>query len=261
MSTQELVRITDLTKSFGAAKILHSTDLRVDTGEIVMLLGPSGAGKSTLLRCINRIEDPSSGDIVVNGQSMVHSLRGGRQVAASAKELAFRRRAIGMVFQRFHLFPHLSAIDNVAVGPHKVLGVPMDVARREAQALLQRVKLEAHGHKKPQQLSGGQQQRVGIARALAMKPDLLLLDEPTSALDPELVAEVLDVVKSLAQEGMTMIIVTHELAFARDVGSRIVFMEQGRIRVDTTPREFFGHICDERIRTFVRQSGELLTQA
>ena len=166
-----------------------------------------------------------------------------------------------MVFQRFHLFPHLSAIDNVAVGPHKVLGVPMDVARREAQALLQRVKLAEHGHKKPQQLSGGQQQRVGIARALAMKPGLLLLDEPTSALDPELVAEVLDVVKSLAQEGMTMIIVTHELAFARDVGSRIVFMEQGQIRVDTTPREFFGNIRDERIRTFVRQSGELLAQA
>ena len=261
MSTTELVRIQGLTKSYGTARILHSTDLCVHVGEIVMLLGPSGAGKSTLLRCINRIEDPSSGDIVVNGQSMVHSTRHGRQVPASPRELALRRRSIGMVFQRFHLFPHLSAVDNVAVGPHRVLGVPMEQARREAQSLLQRVKLEAHAHKKPQQLSGGQQQRVGIARALAMKPELLLLDEPTSALDPELVAEVLDVVKTLAQEGMTMLIVTHELAFARDVGSRIVFMDQGQIRVDTAPGEFFGNIRDERIRTFVRQSGSLLPQA
>lgn len=254
MTARELVRISGLAKNFGPARILSDIHLNVNVGEIVMLVGPSGAGKSTLLRCINRIEDPSGGDIIVNGADMVSTVRNGKRAPASPKELALRRRAIGMVFQRFNLFPHLDAIDNVAIGPHRVLGVPMEDARRDAKLLLQRVKLEAHGFKKPRQLSGGQQQRVGIARALAMKPALLLLDEPTSALDPELVGEVLDVVKGLAHEGMTMIIVTHELAFARDVGTRIVFMDAGRIRTDAEPASFFSEHQDERIRAFVGRS-------
>ncbi len=247
-----LVRVRELDKSFGAHRILSDINLQVHTGEIVMVVGPSGAGKSTLLRCINRIEEPTAGEIVVNGQDMVHSGPTLANTPASPKELALRRRAIGMVFQRFNLFPHLSAIDNVAIGPHRVLGTPLEVARAEARALLARVKLADHMTKKPAQLSGGQQQRVGIARALAMKPVLLLLDEPTSALDPELVSEVLDVVKSLAEGGMTMMIVTHELAFAKDVGTRVVFMDQGRIHSDTPTAVFFSAQQDERIASFIR---------
>ncbi len=251
MTERELVRVRKLEKSYGATRVLQDINLTVKPGETVMLVGPSGAGKSTLLRCINRIEDPTSGEIFVNGADMVHSEQHPGCQPASAKELAIKRRAVGMVFQRFNLFPHLSAIDNVAIGPHRVLGVPLRQARQEAAQLLTRVKLAEHAAKTPRQLSGGQQQRVGIARALAMKPSLLLLDEPTSALDPELVGEVLEVIKELAYAGMTQLIVTHELAFARQVGSRIVFMETGRIRLDAEPSIFFSPHQEERIRTFI----------
>jgi ABC-type polar amino acid transport system ATPase subunit len=249
MTGNELVRVSRLAKRFGTVEILSDIELKVLPREIVMVVGPSGAGKSTLLRCINRIEDPSEGSIVVAGQDMVMGAGGARP--ASPAELALRRRSIGMVFQRFHLFPHLSSIDNVAIGPHRVLGVPLHQARDEARVLLDRVKLAAHADKKPAQLSGGQQQRVGIARSLAMKPSLLLLDEPTSALDPELVGEVLEVIRSLAEGGMTMIVVTHELAFAREVGTRVVFMDKGRIVADQPTAQFFAGEQDPRIRAFL----------
>jgi ABC-type polar amino acid transport system ATPase subunit len=248
-----LLKVVGLTKVYGATPVVDRVDLVVERGEIVMIVGPSGAGKSTLLRCINRIEDPYAGEVVVDGVNMAGELRGGKLVADSTAETARKRQKIGMVFQRFNLFSHLSAIDNVAIGPYRVLGVPLEEARNRAMALLDRVKLRQHAGKRPAQLSGGQQQRVAIARALAMNPVLMLFDEPTSALDPELVGEVLAVIRALARDGMTMLVVTHEMQFAREVGTRLVFMDGGRIVEDTVPETFFANPPSDRAREFLRR--------
>jgi len=244
-----LLEISGLSKFYSDIPVLDRVDLTVHSGEIVMIIGPSGAGKSTLLRCVNRIEQPSEGEIVVAGTRMTADRR-------ELAELAVKRRKIGMVFQRFNLFAHLSALDNVAVGPHRVLGMPLAEARARASDLLARVQLAEHAYKKPAQLSGGQQQRVAIARALAMRPVLMLFDEPTSALDPELVGEVLAVIRELAAEGMTMLVVTHEMQFAREIGTRIVLMDAGRIVESGKPAAFFQNPSHERSREFLRRVGE-----
>jgi ABC-type polar amino acid transport system ATPase subunit len=251
-----LLEISGLSKLYSDIPVLDRVDLTVHSGEIVMIIGPSGAGKSTLLRCVNRIEQPSEGEIVVAGTRMTADRRGGRRIVERPAELAVKRRKIGMVFQRFNLFAHLSALDNVAVGPHRVLGMPLAEARARASDLLARVQLAEHAYKKPAQLSGGQQQRVAIARALAMRPVLMLFDEPTSALDPELVGEVLAVIRELAAEGMTMLVVTHEMQFAREIGTRIVLMDAGRIVESGKPAAFFQNPSHERSREFLRRVGE-----
>jgi ABC-type polar amino acid transport system ATPase subunit len=243
MSDLPLLRVTKLSKIFGDVPVLDRVDLTVQKGEIVMIVGPSGAGKSTLLRCINRIEAPSEGEV-----------RNGNLVPDGPLTTARKRRRVGMVFQRFNLFGHLSALDNVAIGPRRVLGVKTSDARARAEKELARVKMSPHAGKKPAQLSGGQQQRVAIARAMAMQPTLMLFDEPTSALDPELVGEVLEVIRSLAQDGMTMLVVTHEMQFAREVGTRILFMDHGRVIEDTTPEQFFTNPAHGRAREFLRRT-------
>jgi polar amino acid transport system ATP-binding protein len=230
MSETPLLRVTGLSKFFAEVPVLDRIDLTVETGEIVMIVGPSGAGKSTLLRCINRIETPSEGTVLIGDTNMAGEIRNGNLVPDTPLKTARKRRRVGMVFQRFNLFGHLSALDNVAIGPRRVPG------------------------KKPAQLSGGQQQRVAIARAMAMQPTLMLFDEPTSALDPELVGEVLEVIRSLALEGMTMLVVTHEMQFAREVGTRILFMDAGRVIEDTSPEQFFTNPAHGRAREFLRRT-------
>jgi polar amino acid transport system ATP-binding protein len=241
--TEPLLQIKGLTKVYGAIAVVDRVDLTVSGREIVMLVGPSGAGKSTLLRCINRLEQPTAGTIRVGDMDMTDT--------NSPKLLASRRRRIGMVFQRFNLFANLTALDNVAIGPHRVLGLSRRIARDRAEQALLRVRLADHISKQPAELSGGQQQRVAIARALAMAPDLMLFDEPTSALDPELVGEVLNVIRGLAEDGMTMLVVTHEMSFARDVGTRVVFMDAGRIVENASPAEFFSAPKTARAQRFL----------
>ena len=251
--TEPLLRVRGLSKFYGDVPVLDRFDLDVAAGEIVMLVGPSGAGKSTVLRCINRIETPSEGTVTVAGVDMGGERREGRFVPDGPAATARKRQRIGMVFQRFNLFAHLSALDNVAVGPHRVLGLSRSAARARAAPLLEQVQLAAHSAKRPAQLSGGQQQRVAIARALAMEPVLMLFDEPTSALDPELVGEVLEVIRSLAWRGMTMLVVTHEMQFAREIGSRVAFMDGGRLIEDTAAEQFFTAPTQPRARDFLRR--------
>jgi polar amino acid transport system ATP-binding protein len=253
MSAEPLLRIRGLSKVFGDIPVVDRVDCDVMPGEIVMVIGPSGAGKSTLLRCVNRIEIPSSGDVVVDGVNMAGEHRNGRMVADSPAATARKRRHIGMVFQRFNLFAHLSALDNVAIGPRRVLGMKPADARALAAEQLARVQLSAHMAKRPVQLSGGQQQRVAIARAMAMRPVLMLFDEPTSALDPELVGEVLAVIRALAEDGMTMLVVTHEMQFAREVGTRVLFMDAGRVLEDAPPWSFFANPQQARAKEFLRR--------
>ena len=248
-----LLSIRGLSKIYGDVPVLDRANLEVAVGEIVMVIGPSGAGKSTMLRCINRIEAPSEGEVVVDGVNMGGEMRAGRLVPDSSAVTARKRRLMGMVFQRFNLFRHLSALDNVAIGPRRVLGLPAREARTLALEHLDRMKLSAHVAKRPVQLSGGQQQRVAIARALAMSPKLMLFDEPTSALDPELVGEVLEAIRGLARDGLTMIVVTHEMQFAREVGTRVVFMDGGRIVEDRPATDFFRDPRHERAREFLRR--------
>jgi ABC-type polar amino acid transport system ATPase subunit len=252
MNELQLLTIRGLSKFFSDVPVLDRIDLQVGQGEIVMVVGPSGAGKSTLLRCINRIEVPSEGEVLLEGVNMAGELRKGKLVADSPADAARKRRRIGMVFQRFNLFGHLTALDNVAIGPRRVLGTRLRDARDLAAEQLARVRLSEHSMKRPAQLSGGQQQRVAIARAMAMQPALMLFDEPTSALDPELVGEVLEVIRSLAKAGMTMIVVTHEMQFAREIGTRILFMDGGRILLDASPGAFFASE-QPRIREFLRR--------
>jgi polar amino acid transport system ATP-binding protein len=249
-----LLRVTGLSKIFGEVPVLDRVDLTVQKGEIVMIVGPSGAGKSTLLRCINRIEAPSEGEVLIGKTNMAGEVRNGNLVPDGPLTTARKRRRVGMVFQRFNLFGHLSALDNVAIGPRRVLGMKASEARERAARELARVKMSPHSGKKPAQLSGGQQQRVAIARAMAMQPTLMLFDEPTSALDPELVGEVLEVIRSLALDGMTMLVVTHEMQFAREVGTRILFMDHGRVIEDTTPEQFFTNPTHGRAREFLRRT-------
>jgi ABC-type polar amino acid transport system ATPase subunit len=248
-----LLHIRKLSKVFADIPVLDRVELDITRGEVVMVIGPSGAGKSTLLRCINRIETPSEGEVILDGINMASTMRDGRFVPDKPTETARKRQRIGMVFQRFNLFAHLSALDNVAIGPHRVLGLPRAEARRQAETYLERVRLSDHMTKRPAQLSGGQQQRVAIARALAMNPILMLFDEPTSALDPELVGEVLTVIRDLARDGMTMMVVTHEMTFARDVGTRLLFMDEGRVVEDRQPRAFFDEPGTDRARAFLRR--------
>jgi len=243
----------DVRKSFGAVDVLRGVSLDVKVGEVFGIIGPSGSGKSTFLRCINSLETIDSGDLYVNGEFVGHRLRDGRLHELSDRELSAQRMRTGMVFQRFNLFAHMSALDNVALGPIIVRKMPRGEAEAEGRSLLDRVGLEGLYNRYPAQLSGGQQQRVAIARAMAMRPDILLFDEPTSALDPELVDDVLETMKQLAGEGRTMIVVTHELSFARDVCDRVAFMDQGLLIECAAAAEFFGAPRMQRTRDFLQR--------
>jgi polar amino acid transport system ATP-binding protein len=249
MSSHPVISIQNLQKRFGDKEILRSVSLDVKKGQTVVLIGPSGSGKTTLLRCINFLETPNDGTIRLNGQRIGLSESG---LVLPEAELARQRQRMGFVFQRFHLFAHLSALENVVLGPQRVLNLPRDVALERAKAVLKKVHLEQHIDKRPNQLSGGQQQRVAIARALAMEPDVILFDEPTSALDPELVNEVLDVMSELAEADMTMVIVTHEMTFARNVASHLVFMDAGVIVEQGLPDALFDAPRQERTQRFLQ---------
>jgi polar amino acid transport system ATP-binding protein len=248
---EAMVEVAGLHKFFGSNHVLRDIDLNVARGEVLCLLGPSGSGKSTLLRCINRIEVPDAGYVSVNGEMIGYAQRAGRLHDLKPRELARQRQPMGMVFQRFNLFPHMTAIENVMEGPRRVLKVGRQRARSRAVEVLERVGLGELQDRYPSQLSGGQQQRVAIARALAMEPQLMLFDEPTSALDPELVGEVLDVMRELARTGMTMIVVTHEMGFAREVGDSVVFMDQGQIVEQGDPAEIMTDPQHDRTRKFL----------
>ncbi|MEV4290190.1 amino acid ABC transporter ATP-binding protein [Nonomuraea bangladeshensis] len=237
--------------SYGDTQVLNGVDFAVAPGEVSCVIGPSGSGKSTFLRCVNGLEPVLGGSLRVLGEEVGHRLHGGRYRPWSPKEFAAFRRRIGMVFQRFNLFAHQSALENVACAPVHVLGLPAERARRSAMEHLERVGLAEHAHKRPHQLSGGQQQRVAIARALAMSPELMLFDEPTSALDPELVDEVLEVMRGLAADGMTMVVVTHEIAFAREVGDRLTFFADGVVVESGPPAELVANPGHERTRAFL----------
>ena len=251
--SDHLVRAVNVTKSFGSNEVLKGIDLNVDSREVVCLLGPSGSGKTTFLRLINQMEILTGGRIWVGGELIGIEDRNGRLHVRKDKDIARQRSRIGMVFQRFNLFPHMTAIENVMEAPVKVKKLRKDDVKKEALELLEMVGLADRANFYPAQLSGGQQQRVAIARALAMKPELLLFDEPTSALDPELVGEVLGVMRNLADEGTTMIVVTHEMGFAREVADRVVFMDQGVVVEEGRPREVLLSPKEERTKTFLRR--------
>jgi len=246
-----MVRARAVIKRYGHHDVLKGIDLNVVRGEVVCLIGPSGSGKSTFLRCINHLEHIDGGELAVDGELVGYRRQGNRLYELKPAEVCRRRREIGMVFQHFELFPHKTALENIMLAPQIVLGRKAQDVRAEAMALLVRVGLEDRAGFYPSQLSGGQQQRVAIARALAMKPKLMLFDEPTSALDPELVGEVLGVMRDLAEGGMTMVVVTHEMGFARDVADRVVFMDQGRIVEEGPPDAIFSRPQTERARSFL----------
>ncbi|AIQ11209.1 amino acid ABC transporter ATP-binding protein [Paenibacillus durus] len=236
-----MIDFQQVDKHYGHFHVLKSINLHVEEGEVVVVVGPSGSGKSTMLRCINRLETITSGQLAVNG------------VAINDKKTDINkvRRDIGMVFQHFNLYPHKKVIDNITLAPVKVLGVSKAEAEQTAMYYLEKVGIAGKAQAYPSQLSGGQQQRVAIARGLAMKPKIMLFDEPTSALDPEMVGEVLDVMRTLAKEGMTMVVVTHEMGFAREVADRVIFMDQGQIVEEAAPEQFFANPREERTRTFL----------
>ena len=235
-----MIEIKGLCKSFGADEVLKGIDLSIDEKEVVVIIGPSGSGKSTLLRCMNHLEEPTAGEVIVDGITL-----------SSEANINKVREEVGMVFQRFNLFPHMTVLENIMLAPIKVKHVARDEAEKTARELLARVGLAEKADAYPDNLSGGQQQRVAIARALAMRPKVMLFDEPTSALDPEMVGEVLDVMRALADEGMTMVIVTHEMGFAREVGDRLLFVDEGRIIESGVPREVFENPKEERTRSFL----------
>ncbi|EFL17559.1 ectoine/hydroxyectoine ABC transporter, ATP-binding protein [Streptomyces sp. C] len=251
MTAQPMVKAEGVHKSYGAAHILRGIDLEVAPREVFCLVGPSGSGKSTFLRCINHLERINAGRLSVDGQLVGYKQKGDKLYELKDSEVAAQRRDIGMVFQRFNLFPHMTAIENVMEAPVMVKGESRAVARERAVKLLDRVGLGTKGGNYPSQLSGGQQQRVAIARALAMEPKLMLFDEPTSALDPELVGDVLDVMRDLAESGMTMIVVTHEMGFAREVGDNLVFMDGGVVVESGNPRDVLGNPQHERTKAFL----------
>ena len=235
-----MIEIKGLRKSFGADEVLKGIDLSIDEKEVVVIIGPSGSGKSTLLRCMNHLEEPTAGEVIVDGITL-----------SSEANINKVREEVGMVFQRFNLFPHMTVLQNIMLAPTKVKNVARDEAEKTARELLARVGLAEKADAYPDNLSGGQQQRVAIARALAMRPKVMLFDEPTSALDPEMVGEVLDVMRALANEGMTMVVVTHEMGFAREVGDRLLFVDEGRIIESGVPLEVFEHPKEERTRSFL----------
>ena len=239
----EKIKVKNLKKSYGDLEVLKSIDLQVQEGEVVCLIGPSGSGKSTLLRCLNLLEEVTGGEVSVNEVNLTDKKTNINKV----------RENIGMVFQHFNLFPHLTILDNITLAPVELNKATKEQAKEKALELLKRVGLQDKASAKPEQLSGGQKQRVAIARALAMNPDIMLFDEPTSALDPEMVGEVLAVIKQLAQEGMTMVIVTHEMGFAREVADRVLFMDGGYIVEQGTPQEIFGNPQNERTKDFLNK--------
>jgi len=247
-----IVKASKVNKYFGSLHVLKDIDIEVRKNEVVVIIGPSGSGKSTFLRCINHLEKINSGHIYVNGHMIGYHDRNGKLVEDSERNIARQRAEIGMVFQRFNLFPHLTAIENIIEAPMRVRKIPEEQARTDGERLLARVGLADKRDQYPNQLSGGQQQRVAIARALAMKPSLMLFDEPTSALDPEMIGEVLDVMKELAHE-MTMIVVSHEMGFARAAANRIVFVDEGQIIEQASPEEFFANPRSDRTRLFLSQ--------
>jgi len=246
-----VVEATDVHKHFGRLHVLKGVTMTVRRTEVVVVIGASGSGKTTFLRCINHLERIQEGRISVNGHLIGYREENGKLVEDKERSIAAQRSEIGMVFQRFNLFPHLTALENIMEAPVQVRGVNEDAAREVGLKLLERVGLEAKVDTYPGQLSGGQQQRVAIARALAMKPALILFDEPTSALDPEMIGEVLDVMKELAVEGMTMIVVSHEMGFAREVGDRVVMMDEGVIIEEGSPAELFDSPREERTKAFL----------
>ncbi|MBK0001775.1 glutamine ABC transporter ATP-binding protein GlnQ [Erwinia sp. S38] len=237
-----MIEFKNVSKHFGATQVLHDIDLKIEKGEVVVIIGPSGSGKSTLLRCINKLEEITSGELIVDGLKVNDPKVDDRLI----------RQEAGMVFQQFHLFPQMSALDNVAFGPIRVRGAKKEDAQRLAKELLGKVGLAERANHFPSELSGGQQQRVAIARALAVKPKMMLFDEPTSALDPELRHEVLKVMQDLAEEGMTMVIVTHEVGFAQKVASRLIFIDKGRIAEDGNPDELISNPPSARLREFLQ---------
>jgi len=247
------IEIRDVRKRFGHLEVLHGITLDVEQGEVVCLLGPSGCGKTTLLRCINHLETLDAGSIRVDGRLIGYQEEGGHLRETGPARTARDRIGLGMVFQRFNLFPHLTVLDNLVLAPTRVSGRPKSEAQSEAMALLDEVGLADKADNYPSQLSGGQQQRVAIARALAMKPHAMLFDEPTSALDPELIGEVLVAMRQLAQSGMTMIVVTHELGFARGAANRVIMMDAGTIVEDTSSRSFFANPEHPRSRAFLQR--------
>lgn len=236
-----MIHIKNLKKSFGKVSVLNGIDEHIEKGEVVVVIGPSGSGKSTFLRCINLLEEPTSGEIIFEGNNIMNK----------DVDINKLREKMGMVFQNFNLFPHKSVIENITLAPIKVKGVSKSEAERKAMELLKMVGLEDKRNAYPSSLSGGQKQRIAIARALAMEPDVMLFDEPTSALDPEMVGEVLSVMKKLAKEGMTMIVVTHEMGFAREVGDRILFIDGGKILEEGKPSEIFANPKNSRTKDFL----------
>jgi polar amino acid transport system ATP-binding protein len=249
--TGPMVRAEHVHKRFGRLEVLKGIDLEVGRGEVMVIVGPSGSGKSTFLRCINHLEKLNAGRLWVDGELVGYRQAGDKLHELREKEVAKVRAGIGMVFQRFNLFPHMTALGNIIEAPIRVRGLSGKAARARAGELLERVGLAEKANAYPAQLSGGQQQRVAIARALAMDPKLMLFDEPTSALDPELVGEVLDVMKGLAKDGMTMVVVTHEMGFAREVGDELVFMDEGVVVEHGKPREVYANPKQERTKRFL----------
>jgi polar amino acid transport system ATP-binding protein len=251
MSEPILLQARGVTKSFGASQVLKGIDLDVRQGQVVSLIGASGSGKTTFLRCVNLLEEHDGGEILLDGDPVGYRSEGGRRVRLSERKVAAQRARIGFVFQQFNLFPHLTAAGNITLGLTKVLGQPEAQAREKAAKWLERVGLGQHGDRYPYQLSGGQQQRVAIARAVAMEPRLLLFDEVTSALDPELVAEVLGVMRGLAETGMTMLLVSHEMLFVREVSDHVLFLDQGQVAVAGPPSAVFDQPENPRLRSFL----------
>ncbi|RPK12569.1 amino acid ABC transporter ATP-binding protein [Priestia endophytica] len=236
-----MITFEGVNKHYGDFHVLKDINLEIHKGEVVVVIGPSGSGKSTMLRCINRLETISDGKLLVNSA----------RVDDKKMDINKLRRNIGMVFQHFHLYPHKTVLQNITLAPMRVLGISQEEAKETAMYYLNKVGIPDKASSYPSQLSGGQQQRVAIARGLAMKPEVMLFDEPTSALDPEMIGEVLDVMKALAKEGMTMVVVTHEMGFAREVADRVVFMDEGRIIEEATPAEFYANPREERARLFL----------
>jgi len=238
-----VINIENLSKNFGNLKVLKNISTTINKGEIISIIGPSGSGKSTFLRCINKLEEPTEGELYYNGLDLMDKNTDINKI----------RERVGMVFQHFNLFPHMTVLENLILSPTIVKKETKEEAEKYALYLLQKVGLSDKANSYPNQLSGGQKQRIAIARALAMKPEVILFDEPTSALDPEMIKEVLDVMRNLAKEGMTMLIVTHEMGFARNVGNRILFMDNGEIIEDCSPKDFFENPTNERIKDFLNK--------
>lgn len=240
-SGKPLIEVKNISKKFDTAEALKDISVDIYEGEVVFIIGPSGSGKSTLLRCLNRLEEPTSGQIFFEGVN----------ITDKKVDINKHRQKMGMVFQLFNLFPHMTVMDNLTIAPMKLQGKSREEAEKEAMRLLARVGLEDRADAYPDQLSGGQKQRIAIVRALCMKPDVMLFDEPTSALDPEMVGEVLNVMRELANDKMTMVVVTHEMGFAKEVASRVIFMDQGMIIEENTPELLFGHPESERLQNFL----------